>query len=647
MFLMMMTSNIIAPNMQRYRRIVRVIFFATVITSPVCAQLIEAPLPRESSVRAGANLRIKSEEPVSLPFWDDFSTIPPGYPDTLWVNSNTVYISNGVGVDPPSLNVAVFDGLDSLGSPYNPNEPSATGFTDKLVSRPIKMSEVPPAERESVYLSFYYQWRGHGEPPDNVDYLRVEFLTASGNWVEAFTIYGDEVPDLNAFNNLSLPVTGEEYFHDGFRFRLRAHGRMSGPFDTWVVDYIYLNKGRDASTPSFPDRAAASAMSSLFGPYYAVPLSHFLLGNELDSVTFDVQNLRGSDFGGASINYRVNAKFYQYKGEDPPVVYGKNLIKSRGVKGESGVMLPYERVTVRLDTLPDPSDPLQFDPDADAIDVQLKLKVISSDSIDAERPAFLPLDFRVNDTTSAWYSLRDYYAYDDGVAEYSVGLTQAGNRLAYRFKMLSDTASLAGFEIYFPYLGGSSSQSLDLYIYDDDEGKPGLTPVYSILGRTITKNTRNEFLYIPLQPAWFVDDSVFYIGYREPVSSGIKIGLDKSNDTGDRIFVYTGSTWQQNNDIQGSLMIRPVFGGVADPITGIPDKERIREIYPNPNQGVFYIAGEVAQLEITDVTGRPAQWTSEAGDEEQKITIHSPAPGLYIVKWTAIDGVRQRKVVVK
>src|SRR5690606_30409137 len=344
LFLMMRTSNTtgcaIRSTLQRYRRIARVMFFTIIITSPVCAQLIETPLPPQSIARSGASLRIKSTEPVPLPFWDDFSTISPGYPDTLWVNSNTVYISNGMGVNPPSLNVAVFDGLDSLGSPYNPNEPSATGFTDKLVSRPITMSEVPPAERGTVFLSFYYQWRGNGESPDNVDYLRVGFLTASGTWVEAYTIHGDEVPGLTAFNNLSVPVTGDQYFHDGFQFRLRAHGRMSGPFDTWVVDYIYLNKGRDGSTPSYPDRAAASAMSSLFGPYYAVPLSHFLLGNELDTVTFDVQNLRGSDFGGASINYRVNAKFYQYTGEDPPVIYGKNLIKSRGVKGESGVMLP-------------------------------------------------------------------------------------------------------------------------------------------------------------------------------------------------------------------------------------------------------------------------------------------------------------------
>src|SRR5690606_14880507 len=153
-----------------------------------------------------------------------------------------------------------------------------------------------------------------------------------------------------------------------------------------IVDYILLNKGRDDSTPSFPDRAAASPMSRLFGPCYAVPLTHFFLDNTLDTVTFDVQNMRGSDFGGASINYRVNAKFSHHFGEDPPTGYGKDPIRTRRVQGTSAVMLPHERVTVRLDTRPDANDPLPFDPTAAAIDAQLDLTVSSSDSIDAARP---------------------------------------------------------------------------------------------------------------------------------------------------------------------------------------------------------------------------------------------------------------------
>src|SRR5690606_3599763 len=133
--------------------------------------------------------------------------------------------------------------------------------------------------------------------------------------------------------------------------------------------------------------------------------------------------------------------------------------------------------------------------------------------------------------------------------------------------MRTDTATLAGILIYFPYLGGSNSQSLDPCIYGNDNGQPTQNPIDSMLGRTITKKSKNACNYLPLQPPLFINDSVFYIGYREPVISGVKVGLDKSNDTGDRIFVLTGGTWQRNADVQGSLMIRPVFGGKADPVT--------------------------------------------------------------------------------
>ena len=223
---------------------------------PVHAQLTEAPIPPSANKRPDRSARIQSTTPLSLPFWDDFSTVEPGYPDTLWVNSNSVYISSGLGLNAPTINVATFDGLDSLGVPYNPNETSAIGFTDKLVSRPLLMTEVPLNERNTVYLSFFYQWRGYGEPPDNTDFLRVEFRDDQGSWVDVFTVHGDEVPDFEGFNTVILPVHEERWFHDGFQFRFRTYGRMSGPFDTWIVDYVLLNKGRDDSTPSFPDRAA-------------------------------------------------------------------------------------------------------------------------------------------------------------------------------------------------------------------------------------------------------------------------------------------------------------------------------------------------------------------------------------------------------
>lgn len=616
----------------------------------LCAQWLEVkPIPGSSGThrKGNSNSRIKNDVPVSLPFWDDFSTISPGYPDTLWVNSRSVYISDGVGINPPSINVAVFNGLDSLGSPYSPNELTAVGFTDKLESRKIKMSEVPGGQRNSVYLSFFYQWQGNAEAPDANDFLRLEFRNDAGNWETIETIYGEDLTDNTVFQLVNFQVSGTRFFHDDFQFRLRSFGRQSGPFDTWLVDYIYLNAGRSQNDNSFPDRAAASTLSRLFKEYYAAPVKHFFLNKKLDSVRFDVQNLRGPAFGGASINYRANARFLNYIGEDPPIQHAVNLINSRGVKGETGAMLPFERVSVRLDTLPDVDDPLQFNPDADLIEVQLKMRVISSDSIDPELPLFLPLDFRVNDTISTTYTLKDYYAYDDGGAEYSVGLTQPGNRLAYRFDMLIDTATLNGFEIYFPYLGGANTQTLDLFILSDDDGKPFHIPLYNILSRTITMNTQNQFMYIPIEPL-FIQDSVFYIGYRQPVSGRINVGLDKSNDTGEKIFVFVNGEWLQNTDVSGSLMIRPVFGkGSGDIVTHVPGERRTAAPYPNPNNGVFYLSDEVHQIEILDVTGRTVDWTMHDESTRKRISITSPTSGMYIIRWASRQGLHIDKVLVR
>lgn len=640
-------NNLFVITFKSLRRTIAALLFFSLITHLAVAQLTEHPIPRKVQISKSSNSgRIKSDVPVSLPFWDDFSGTTTGYPDTLWVNSQTTSISDGAGINSPSINVATFNGLDSVGNPYSPNEPTMNGLTDKLISRKIKMSEVPEAERSSVYLSFFYQWRGNGEAPDDNDYIRLEFKNNQGNWVAIQTITGGGDFDPDIFSSVNIPITDAQYYHDDFQFAIRSYGRMSGPYDTWMVDYIYLDKGRNNSQLSFPDRAASSAISKLFESQYAVPVKHFFFAKKLDSVEFDVQNLRGPTFGGASINYKATAKYYNYIGENPPTVYNETLINSRGVRGESGAMLPYERVRVKLDTLPDPNNPLAFNPDADEIRIQLKMKVISNDSIDPELPAFLPIDFRVNDTISAWYTLKDYYAYDDGTAEYSAGLTQPGNRLAYRFDMLIDTATLQGFQIYFPYLGGPNSETLDFFVYGNDNGQPSSSPIYSALSRTVTKNGNNEFFTISIEPL-FISDTTFYIGYKEPVSSTLEIGLDKSNDTGDKMYVYIGNSWLQNTDVHGSLMIRPLFGkGTGDIVTGISGENKGASIYPNPNRGEFYIEDEVNQLDVIDIMGKPVSWEIESQDMIQKVTLTSPASGYYVVRWANKRGTYQRKIIV-
>src|SRR5690606_38971621 len=96
--------------------------------------------------------RTESHERLSLPFFDDFSTRDTAFVDTSrWVNSNSVNISSGFGINAPSLNVLVFNGLDSMGLPYNAVDKLLNGYTDKLISARIDLSNVVGADRDSVF----------------------------------------------------------------------------------------------------------------------------------------------------------------------------------------------------------------------------------------------------------------------------------------------------------------------------------------------------------------------------------------------------------------------------------------------------------------------------------------------------------------
>jgi len=78
---------------------------------------------------------------LTLPFFDDFSS-SSGFPDTskwLYGSVGGTYINNRFCVDPPTLNVATFDGLKADGTPYNFTDPLAEGKADSLVSWPIDL----------------------------------------------------------------------------------------------------------------------------------------------------------------------------------------------------------------------------------------------------------------------------------------------------------------------------------------------------------------------------------------------------------------------------------------------------------------------------------------------------------------------------
>lgn len=598
------------------------------------AQLTMSPIEKNTGTASSPGNRTKSLAPMSLPLWDDFSS--QANTDTLWEHKSTVWINSGMGIKPPTVNVATFDGLDENGVPYSPgsNQNLEFGITDSLVSRRIKMTEVPVFERNNVFMSFYYQWGGFGEVPDMNDFLRLEFLSNTGIWETILTLQSNDIQLPTQFYSTSIRINQDRFYHDDFQFRFRASGRKSGRYDTWNIDYIYLNKGRTASdlNAGFPDRAPYLPMTALFAPYYAVPQRHFISNPEENTalVTFGLSNLSSIP---QPMNYDIDAYVTAYTNE----VSTETVVPVANAQPILPSITAFEKRAITFTTKPDLS-PFST---ADSLSVTIKTTLVTGDSVNT---GFEPLDFYVNDTLRNTYVLKDYYAYDDGTAEYAVGLTQSGNRAAYRFIVkTSEEDTLNGIYIHYPFTSGTSALSTLFTVYTNKDGKPDVVLYEETI--PIQRKANSAFILFPFTQSVLVKDT-FYIGWRQPISGRVQIGLDASQNTGDHIFVNVTGAWVQNTLIEGSLMIRPRFGS-GEIITALPEEAAGLSLYPNPNEGEFIVRGNFSDLHILSLTGNPLPYTTESFGEETRIIMHHARSGIYIVRYRSNNRIFSEKIIIQ
>jgi hypothetical protein len=650
-------------------------------------QLQVKPLKRSGIVTRENHFgRTKETAPLTLPFFDDFSkpliidSTNEWYPHPdLWERGFPVSVNDGLAINAPTLNVATFDGLDSAGNAYNAQEIFLNGFTDNLVSRPIDLSETSPvnpvsiSERNTVYLSFYYQWKGNGEAPDADDYLQVQFLNGSGQWETTLTINTSADFVKEKFYPATIKIDGDRFFSKNFKFRIRSFGRQSGPYDTWNLDYFYLNKNRSLNDVSVPDQAISSPLSSIFpNGYRAIPYSHFLAGPRLIAPKFTVSNLRGGSPDVLNYFIEANVTNIFFNEDDTVAVSGtfKNLDpnpappNSEGINDDgTGTILPFETRVVTAKYISSIDTINYMDPDASAVKIDLKVNLLTGDNIDPDTgnpaddydPKYAPIDFRINDTLHSHFELGNYYAYDDGVAEYAGGLVEAGNVFAYRFDLpptLHDTLRvLEAFDIYFPSFGITSNQNVDFFVFNEENGKPHeiLVRVSSV---SIRKQENNGFQRIRFLPALQISQNSFFVGWREPVSGELLIGLDNSNNTGDKMFFNAGgginpdaTGWKLNTVITGSFMVRPVFGsGEVDPTTGIAEDSRL-DLYPNPNNGSFQISGKAENVSVLSSTGQPVAFETDAFDDRTYVHVNASS-GLYIVRYRSMGVTHTQKIII-
>lgn len=612
-------------------------------SAPATAQLVQMPIGHgnvSALKKNSTSARMQSLDPMVLPFWDDFSfTQQKDYAnDTLWVSRKTVWVNSGVAINPPSIFTATFDGIDSTGKPYNIIEVLAKGFADKLVSRPIKLDALSASQADSVYLSFFYQVTGNGEAPDTDDNFSLWFKDVNGTWEKVFEVGNSINLDPTKFYYINLKVD-QKYFYGNFQFKFQNFSRLSGPYDTWNLDYVYLNKRRKASDNYFFDRSSVKPLSSIFQKYTSIPIKHYK--DTAKAVTISPKatfyNLFLSHDPQPS-DYTTFARIIMKTAFDTVEKYFR-LDSAFGI----GILEPGVHTEVTLNKTV-PVDSLNLS--ADSIFIDFKLGFDSGDTNTvAETPYFFPVDFVKNDTIHSEFILHNYYAYDDGSAEYGAGMNSAGAELAYGFDMFTKAPdTVASVDIYFPQFGDPNNPNLILKLWNSNAGIPN-TELYR---QTIPvkRTSGNRFTRYNLDEPVGVKGR-FFIGWEQSASYVIPAGLDKNTSSGEEIYFNTTGTWEQNQTVTGSLMIRPVFGkGAASVVTAIRKEEK-SNIFPNPNQGEFYIPSGAQNINITNILGIAREFSTEQEHENKRVILDDKTPGIILVRWQMNGKMYSAKALVR
>ena len=605
-----------------FKQIILYFIFLNVILVILPAQEVVTGLQTNYSVSKARekhekNKGISSSDTLELPFFDDFSG-QSVFPDSSKWTDDFVFINNTYSDRQITEGIATFDALDNSGRLY----PAAavTEFeADHLTSQPINLNYSPT---DNIWLSFFYQPGGLGDMPEANDSLTLQFLAPEENaWYSVWKADGDSI---QRFRPVILRIDDSRFLKKGFQFRFINYASISpnltdpsmvGNCDNWNIDYVKLDKNRNAGDTICADIAFTLPVRSLLKSYEAMPWKQFKqiylqeMGSSIlihyrnnDTITRNVtrnfeisdvyQNIQSNLFsaGATNINPLTN------------IDYKANLVYTFDSDNTDSALF---RITCSLKTD-------EFDP-------------------------------KGNDTLVYYQVFTNYFAYDDGTAESGYGINGLGSRnamVATRFtSFISDT--LRAIRICFndSYMN-SNLRIFDLMVWDDDNGVPG-NILYSAEDTVKQGATINGF-YTYKIPDGIGINGIFYIGWRQISETFLNAGLDVNTPHGDKQFFWLNGTWQQSQ-IKGSVMIRPVVG---DPlrVTYVNDtyyrNKSLITVWPNPATDYLNFSSNELQLSgklnitIVDISGRELIRLPYT----ERIDISSLSKGIYFIT-TSMNGV--------
>ncbi len=606
-----------------FKQIILYVTFLNLCLVIVPAQEVVTGLQSNTSIsnawnKLEKNKRLTTIDTLVLPFFDDFSGHSI-FPDSKKWTDNFVFINNTYSDRQITAGIATFDALDNSGRMYT--TASSSGFqADQLTSQPINLNY---NASDNLWLSFFYQAGGLADPPEANDSLTLQFFAPSENkWYSVWRAEGNLD---QRFKPAIIRIENSRFLQKGFQFRFINYASLSlnltdpsmvGNCDIWNIDYVLLDKNRNAADTVFADVAFTLPLRSLLKTQEAMPWKQFRqvnlqeMGSSIpvhyrnnDIITRNVTR----DFVIWDVNKNSQAHFFSAGATNisplTSVDYNANLIYTFNTISNDSALF---RITASLKTD-------NFDP-------------------------------KGNDTLVYFQVFKNYFAFDDGSSEGGYGVNGLGSRnamVAYKFvSYMQDT--LRAIRICFndSYLD-ANKRAFDLMVWDNNNGVPG-NIIYTRAEVMVEQGNMINGFYNYTIPEGVAVNDIFYIGWRQLSETFLNVGFDVNTPHAGKQFYWLNGEWRQSQ-AQGSIMIRPVVGSPLK-VTSINDiiyhnNKNLISVWPNPaTDYINFDAGEMEMsglsiVTITDIYGRELIKVPF----RERIDISSLHPGVYFIV-TSLNG---------
>lgn len=554
---------------------------------------------------------------LELPLFDDF-TGQSVYPNSKKWLDNFVFINNTYSNLQITTGIATFDALNSTGRLYE--TASASGFmADKLTSKPLNLNY---SSADNIWLSFFYQPGGLGDIPEARDSLTLQFFAPSENkW---YSIWKADGNTDQRFKPVIIRIENSRYLQKGFKFRFINYASLSpnlsdpsmvGNCDLWNLDYVLLDKNRNAGDTVFADVAFRLPLRSLLKSHEAMPLKQFKQTELQEMGSAIPVHYRNNDI----ITRNVTRNFEIWD------IY-KNSVSHQFSAGATNIA-PLTNV--------DYNASLIYTFNTSNNDSAL-FRITCTLKTDA-------FDRKGNDTIVYYQKFNNYFAFDDGSSEGGYGINGLGSRnamVAYRFKsFIQDTLRAILICFNDSYLD-ANKRAFDLMVWDDNNGTPG-NVLYTVEEVIVEQGTSINGFYTYKIPEGIMVNDLFYVGWKQRTETFLNAGFDVNTPHAGKQFYWLNGDWRQSQ-LEGSVMIRPVVG---DPlrVTAVDDNnfkyKNVISIWPNPATDYINITrgdqglSELTYITIMDLNGRELIKVPFS----EQIDISTLNQGIYIVL-TSING---------